>query len=516
MMKIKALSILAAMSLSAILVFFPPISTAAAAVVAVPSSSSTASTPLLSSSSPAVQTLGPPRVVSVSGLPSLGASSGKTPLPTPNLGLPGGSGNQGVAQKQQQQQKAPAPTSTDGKKLKVLQEITGLDESQGGLYPPDVQSATGTTDVVEAINAAAGIWFKNGTSVKEFTLASFLGTGDFIGDPRIVYDVLSGHFFMSVADFYNNKVWIATTKTGDPTGTWYIYVLSTTSNPSAFTDQPTMGVSADKLSISANIYVNGGAPSYFFAINKQDLISGSSNPHYVSEQSSDFSVHPAHNYNHDKVMYFVSDQAGAVSSIDLFTLKGLPGVTKVHVSVTTLSIAYAPEPPSAPQKGTSSQINTDDGRMQDAAYYKGNLWLTFEDGCTPKGDSSQRSCLRMIELNATSPSVEQDFDIGAAKVYYYYPALSFTGNGGMVAVFGFSNSTLYPSIAVTGQAAGAHSGSWKSPVTVLSGKFYDTDGRYGDYFAAQMDPSQHSVVWVAGQYEVADSSWGTEIASVKL
>lgn len=469
---------------------------------------------VLASSDPSVQTLSPPRMVFVASLASLQPSSYHQPQATPNLGTIGAARGTDTGLSNQLSTQATQPSPD--KKISVLQEITGLDENQGGLYPPDVQSATGNTDVVEVINAAVEIWYTNGTLVKELSLSSFLGTSDFIGDPRIEYDFLSGHFFMSVADFYNNKVWIATTKTWDPTGTWYIYVLSTTSNSNAFTDQPTMGLSKDKLAISANIYLNGGVSSYFFAINKQDLISGSSNPHYASEQSSDFSVHPVHNYSSEKTMYFVSDQAGGVSSIDLFDLTGLPGVSKVHVSVTTLSIAFAREPPNAPQKGTSSLINVDDGRMQDAAFYKGTIWLTFEDGCVPKHDNSERSCARLIELNVTKPSVEQDFDLAKSGVYYYYPALSFTGNAGMIVVFGFSNGTTYPSIAVSGQSVTQGAGTWKLPVTVLLGQYYDADGRYGDYFSAQMDPVHHSIVWVAGQYEVQDSSWGTEIASVKL
>ncbi len=225
-----------------------------------------------------------------------------------------------------------------------------------------------------------------------------------------------------------------------------------------------------------------------------------------------------HKYSSHKALYFVSSQDGGISSVDIFKLIGLPGVSKVVVKETTISISYAPTPSDAPQKGTSSLISVSlvSGRLLDAAYYKGVIWFAFEDSCKPNGDTQTRDCMRFDQVNAKTMTLTQDFDIGMKGLYMIYPALSFTGSGSILIVFGFTNSTLYPSIGLTGQSVKDGSGTWRAPITVLSGSSYDTDGRYGDYFAAGMDPAHPSTVWVAGQYEISASNWGTEIASTKF
>jgi hypothetical protein len=448
--------------------------------------------------------LGAPLVVSVSDLPNLQVNSAAQipSMPGPS-GVFSSSSSNGLGTQ-----------SASSSNVTVLSKIKGLTETQGGLTPPDVQATVGNTTVIEAINAAAEIWYKNGTEIKEFTLASFLKTSAFIGDPRVLYDAGSGHFFMSVPAFDQNLIYLAVSATSSANGKWYIYKF-TTDTSAQLTDQPTMGVSGDKVGISANIYTSGGVYSGIYLFNKAQLVNGTKKATLIKEKSSDFSVHPAHNYDSDNTLYFVSVQAGGVSSADFFRVTGVPGVTKIHIHVTTLSIKFAAEPPGAPQKGSSSLINTDDGRMQDAASYANTLWFTFEDGCVPKG-GSEVSCIRLAEINLTTSKIVQDFDVATKGMWYYYPALSYTANGGIIVVFGFSNSKTYPSIGLTGQSAGSPAKTWSPPITAFAGKSYDNDGRYGDYFAATMDPVNPSVVWVAGQYESAPSQWATEILSTSF
>ncbi len=67
-------------------------------------------------------------------------------------------------------------------------------------------------------------------------------------------------------------------------------------------------------------------------------------------------------------------------------------------------------------------------------------------------------------------------------------------------VYGFSNSTIYPSLAVTGQLTSDPLDSLGQPLTIKLGSANDTSGRYGDYFGAGVDPFDPGTVWVAGEY----------------
>jgi hypothetical protein len=46
--------------------------------------------------------------------------------------------------------------------------------------------------------------------------------------------------------------------------------------------------------------------------------------------------------------------------------------------------------------------------MQDAVWYQGKLWLTFNDARTPMGDNQPRSCFRLDLLDTTASTALQD------------------------------------------------------------------------------------------------------------
>src|SRR5439155_1188067 len=67
-----------------------------------------------------------------------------------------------------------------------------------GLTPPDVQVAVGPAHVVEAVNVALGVYSKEGVQLVTSGLSTVFATGsDFLSDPRIQYDGLSGRWFVA-------------------------------------------------------------------------------------------------------------------------------------------------------------------------------------------------------------------------------------------------------------------------------------------------------------------------------
>ncbi len=424
----------------------------------------------------------------------------------------------------------------------------GIDvSSSGGYDPPDVQVATGPNHVFEMINLDGQIYNKQGSPIKTWDLSQLFGFSgsDHLTDPKILYDSQTGRWFATLLDASSDTVGIAVSPGSDPTVTnWYVYhEVYNTQTHSECPDQPKLGVSNDKFVISTNDFegtvghnCDQGTPNNVGAeyrvFDKTQMLTG--NFVRLLQQGpniSDFAVTPVQSMSSTLNLYMVSD--GAVSGtnqIRLFNISGnsSAGVnintSTVHLNTNILTAADAPQPI------TSTLLDTGDTRILDANWYKGKLWLSLNDGCTPKGDSQKRSCARLIEINTNTTALMQDFDINSTNTYFYYPALMSDSFGGTGVVTGLSNSTSYPSLMVTGISALDPTNTYENLSVLKIGSQYDDTpdvspslARYGDYFGASLDPSDTSLYWVAGEYNKNPPShseftptWSTFIGSFKI
>ena len=382
--------------------------------------------------------------------------------------------------------------------------------------PPDVQVAAGPNHVLEMVNLAGEVFNKTGASLQIFSLGSFFRTGtDFISDPKIMYDSSSGLWFATIIDtdahFTRGAIQIAVSTTSDPTGTWNVYSIS---SGSQLPDQPIAGISDDKFVVSSNMFSQGGSVfsgAKWWVVNKNDLVTGQSSPHVTSfgPYSSLESVHPVQSLSSTTTQYMVSTGGSDLSInstvMKLFAITGVPGVSSVTNTTTTFPVAVITRPPSGAEPSLN-YVDTVDQRVQTSAWFNGNLWLGFNDACTPTGDTVKHACARLTEISTgATPSITQDFDYGAAGKDYFFPTLRIDGSGNLHVVYGFSSLSIHPSLAVTGQATTDPAGSLAPSVTIKSGNQDDAFGRYGDYFGAGLDPSDTGVVWVAGEYHTSIS-----------
>src|SRR3989441_1795221 len=395
--------------------------------------------------------------------------------------------------------------------------------------PPDVQIAAGPNYIVEMANIFYGVWTKQGALVKVSGLASLWGSGsDYIGDPKILYDSQSGRWFASLLDVSQGSVRVGASASDDPTGSWHTYSFKTSGY---CPDQPILGVNDDKVMVSANDFLPGskGCSGTFVGLqywifNKSQMLTGASVEYQViPPDSSLFSLHPVHSLTSTKTEYIISPFASG-SGLNLYSVTGVP--PNVQISQRALSISSLNLPPAAPQLNAATKIDTGDNRVLDASWSNGTMWVSLNDGCTPAGDSVLRSCLRLIEVNTNTNSVVQDWDVATPGYYYYYPALRADSKGDLFVIFGYSNSSVYPSVAVAMHGFADPKNTLEQPITFLAagaGPEVNATGfcpeypvcRYGDYFGATTDPSDPSSVWVAGEYG-NQSGWSTWIAGVRM
>jgi len=402
--------------------------------------------------------------------------------------------------------------------VNLNQGFTGLDEitACGGCVPPDVQVAVGPNHVAEFVNIAGEIWTKQGTPVSTFSLRSFftIGNTHVITDPKILYDSSSGRWFASILDTSTDTIVLAVSTTSDPTvAGWHIYNLTSFSN---CPDQPILGISNDKIVLSGNDFTNNCSPTSSFVgaqyaiLDKAQAVAGTSvNSQYSTPDSSKFSIHPVQSLSSTSTLYMVSTDQSALNQVQLFSVTGT--VPSATVSTSNIPISQIQEPVAGVQPGTLATIDTSDARIQDAKWYQNKLWFSFDDGCTPLGDTQIRSCAHIAQIDTSSNTLTQNIELGSSGYYYFYPALSVDSLGNLVVIFGYSSSTSYPSLAVTKQATNDPVNTLESPVILASGTVADTSGRYGDYFGAASDPSV-AKVWVAGEYHTS-ATWSTFIGS---
>jgi len=461
--------------------------------------------------------------------------------------------------------------------VSIVSSFDGLSQIQDSCkcVPPDVQVATGPSHIVEMVNTQGEFFTKQGHSIQNLTLSLFFNTGsDFLSDPKVMYDASSGRWFASIIDivglnfvtlaYSSASVKVAVSLSSDPTvtnpstSTWNIYTLQF---GKTLPDQPILGVSDDKLVISTNDFASltgGLLGAQYWVLNKNDMVKG-----VTSAGNSTFgpfagliSVHPVQSLSSTSTEYMVSTGCCSTSRnfVGLFNITGTPGVSKVTVSsglnLTISLIGTFPNGPGGcgaftcgPQSSVlpdglepgNFTLDTGDIRVQDAAWFQGKIWLGLNDACTPAGDTQIRSCYRLTEIStASAPQrVLQDFDVGAKGQYYFYPALRFDRFGDLDVLYGFSSSTnstcCYPSLAVTGQAITDPAGSLSRPQLLVAGSAVDQSSRYGDYFGAAVDPSDTTLVWVAGEYHTnstgtclfsngqsSGSCWSTRIGSMRM
>lgn|GEM_PF-2922240 len=407
--------------------------------------------------------------------------------------------------------------------VRVSDPGTGPDFNNCNCVPPDVQIAAGPTQEVEMVNTAYEVIDANGSAITGGSLSSFFSSGsDFLSDPKVLYDNLSGRWFASIFDYGTaGHVLLAVSGSADATGSWKVYKVPTPSG--TFPDQPILGVSEGAIGLTGDIFdasTGGFYGAEFWVVNKSDALAGGTlNYTSFGPSVTMAEVHAVQSVSVSPALYFaMSRYGGSVSAIETIQATGVPpaAVSIVETNLTVGSIGVAP---GAPQPFTSSTIDPGDSRVESAVWRSSLLWLTLSDACQLPTDTITRGCARLIQIDTTNGTVVQDFDTGLPGSGLYYPALSVSDRGGLTVVVGASSSTMYPSVFATGWVIGEPTPSLQPAQPVVNGSASDGCGgacRFGDYFGAAQVPGAETA-WVAGEY-IGSSTipWQTAYGLVRI
>jgi len=401
--------------------------------------------------------------------------------------------------------------------------------SRGGGNPSDSTGAAGTNHILQMVNQAGAIYTKDGRPVKDFALFSFFRTaGDRITDPRVIYDPSSERWFTVLQDITLKSQLVAVSKTDNPTGEWNVYKFPFTNCP----DQARIGVSKDKFVISVNGFSAGCSSPYkgaqYTVVNKTQMIDGKENPDF-NQSTSDmdlFALQPAINNpsNSTSSIFMLSIETFGTHEMNLVVLDG--PISHLTLKEKVYQIQPTTVPPKAEQKASTIQLKTGDGRAQASAWSHGKLWFTFVDGCQPDGDTSIRSCVRILQIDTNTIDnpgeiiPAQDFDVAIPQSYLLYPALATDSQGNMGILMGLSSSQKHPSLLITGQTMNDPINTVDDPQYLVEGTAVSNAERYGDYQTVSPDPVKDSQFWNFGQISISTgpsrTMWSSYIGTFTL
>ncbi len=401
-------------------------------------------------------------------------------------------------------------------------QLTGLNQTKalGPTGNPSV--GVSGTYLVEVAGYSLKIESPTGKTVySTITLAKFFNFSktNSLFYSHVVYDSMSGRWLISTLDLTTDIDYFSVSKTSSPLGAFYVYAVYVSFGNRAmeFMDFPQWGVSATYWALGVDVWNStsitfmGNAVVLF---GKVKLDSGTWSPQVFT--SSDVSVTPAiaisNNASGTPAEYAASTVVGSSStSLVVFEFTG----TVPHATVATLSYAIASTGtlPTIPQPGTTIPLSSSEDRVLSASWsYTGStLWVTYSSACTPAGDSTARTCLRVDAINTPTNTLKQDQNVGVAGMYLFAGSLTAMNNGtGYLMEFGYTGGLTYPSLAVTGQATTDPYGTYRGPIPVFTGSSYATAASAEIATSTQFLKTTQGTAWSAGATDTT-SGWQTEI-----
>ena len=462
--------------------------------------------------------------------------------------------------------------------------------TQFNLEPPDQGLCVGSGFVLELVNTALAVYGANGALVAGPTpLNQFFGLrpeivrstppvfGDFTSDPKCYFDPDLQRWFVTILQLDvdpvtgafpgSSHVFIAVSTTSNPTGTFRVFVIDTTSldHPGCpcFGDQPLIGADANGFYVSTNefpVFTSGFNGPQIYAMSKQRLAAGQpvTLVHFSGLSlpgGTVFSIQPATTPKGGGfetaaggTEYFLNSffTGGLENRLVLWALTNTSSLTKAHPTVALTHDVLDTEvygfPPASEQRdgptplgdsvnGKLEFIDGNDDRIQQVVFSNGRLWTAL---ATPVKTINSPTTAGVAWL-AVQPSVATGGAGGVVVAQGYisvageslvYPAVAVNAAGKATAVFTLVGRDFHPSAAyasldlITGAGdvhVAAEGAGPEDGFTGYAAFGFPRVARWGDYSAAAADESGN--LWLATEFipnapRVPLANWGTFIMRI--
>lgn len=398
----------------------------------------------------------------------------------------------------------------------------------GGWRPPDTHGAVGRTHFVEVTNSHIDVYNKSDTvNVMSVSLNSFFGyTAQAIFDPRAVFDSTWNRYVVYAEAFPESTttqyIFIAISKTGNPTGAWWIYWININFGDE-FWDYGQLGMDQDAVFQTANIFVDStGAykDTRMLAIAKARLYNGLgwSVPLFTGLCGT---LAPPIVLDQNKYAYFVGACDGSTLTVyrgeDLSNAFGSSLVWQANIDVPDYGV-----PASAAQPGTTALLDTLDGRFVNAStQYGDSLWNVHSIGFAGAGTAAAPKFYEIDTEGAGANTIKQQGMFWAGQ-HDWNASIAVNIAGGAFVTWSatYAGGNNQAEVRFSGRQPADALGVIPSGTTLFQSPTFYTGWRWGDYSAVSLDPvatatcAPNKRAWIVNE-KINDSvTWGTRIGRI--
>ena len=407
--------------------------------------------------------------------------------------------------------------------------------NQFTVEPPDQALCVGNGYVVESVNDVLRILDTAGNTLRTVDLNTFYGYapavdrtknplqfGPSITDPVCLFDADTGRFFhvvltldraipTSQALSGRNHLDIAVSDSGNPLGSWTIFVLPVQNNGTEGTpnhhctngfclgDYPHIGADANGIYLTTNEFAVSGSGFFgaqIYAISKRKLANGTANSVVLfntgettplPDQFPGFTVWPAqspgqNSFDNGGTEYLLSSDAvffasgtsnriavwSVTNTASLDTATPAPQLSGHYLPVTPYAVPgrstqkagnvplrdCIADATCAPKIGATvfnnpiSRLDSNDSRMQQVSFANGKLWASWGTGLTFDGVTAVAG-LTYVVFEPKTSTVFQNAYIGLVGNNLTYGALAVTASGRGVVGFTVVGADNFPSAGYT-------------------------------------------------------------------
>ncbi|GGA06998.1 PEP-CTERM sorting domain-containing protein [Okeania sp. KiyG1] len=400
---------------------------------------------------------------------------------------------------------------------------TRFDPGTLGFIPPDTMGAVGPDHIVELINGTYAVYDKgtNGllaqprTSLDQFWInAGVTPAGSFSFDPRILYDPFSSRWYATAVDNAGNanNFLVAASIDSNPLNGWTAVSIDSDTDNSHWADFPTLGINADNLFISANMFPlsGSGVNTTILEVDKDtlDVVGLEQN---LSPNSTGFSVQPVVDMDN------TSDPHPAFSSFSSGVYRRSDINNGAVISDGNIFVPGFTGPPLAQQPGIPDTINTSNSRFSSNLVLKDG-WVWGVHSIEVGG----RSGLRWFKIDEANNTVVETGDIFDPNLDFYYGSIAVNDWKEVVIGFSCSGEALFvSSCAVVGQNIGGSTVFDDFMILEEGTATYEVvDGigrnRWGDYSATVLDPEDPLTFWTFQEIATGSNRWSIQVTEIKL
>jgi uncharacterized protein (TIGR03437 family) len=408
--------------------------------------------------------------------------------------------------------------------------------------PPDTMGAVGPQHVVTMLNTQVAIQSRSGVvrSGYPITLNAFWSPfGPFNDtnapfDPRIYYDA-SADRWIAVADsagaLPSSALLVATSQTGDPGGVWNYYKIPVGSS-TVWGDFPTLGVNANWVAVSLNMFQIQGRQDYvntnLYVFSKADLYknvdasgkNGGTGTHTVFTDSLGelTGANDIDNSSPD-TLYLLQAFASDVSPVNgqgmrISKITGPVGnetFSSGNAGFVNFTDPWADSGPGtsdfAPQAGTSTRIDSGDGRLGNCVMRAGTIWCAHTIYIPYPRPT--RTAAQWFQIDPGKPSLLQRgrVDDPNGTYLYAYPSIAVNKNGDALMAYTRFSAGDYATAEFSYRAFGDPPNTMQPDnIFKLGEASYVATGarsginRWGDYSNTVVDPVNDLIFWTVQEY----------------